>query len=346
MTKKIMILGIVMSCLLLFSAAPTISADELETLNDPVGDVYVLDEESLTTVEDFSDLETTSDKPNLDIKSIVYSKEDGVKEVTVTFEVYGEIEDSGINYDLLDVDDVDDLDYSSLLDPIVSYMVSINTSEQAYTITYNNEICKITRGDAFGLDIFGTDLGTGGENCTYEKDGSTLTFTFDLDDADETFVQMTAQSMYYDLGSLFSSDEDESIEIYIDMAPNPLKVSADGPSKGKVGDAVKFSASTDEGTSPYRWEWDFDDDYEIDSTEQNPSYTYSQDGTYYPSVSVTDAEGRSGIRSLTIEILSGSSNGGNSGNNGGSGNGLMVFISLILVVVIAGAAVLFYVLKR
>jgi len=344
MTKKILILGLVMSCVLFFSAvSPVLAADELETLNDDEGDVYVLNEESLDA-ESFSDMGITSDKPNLDIKSVVYSKEDGVKEVTVTFEVYGDIEDSGINYDLVDADDVNESDFSAMLDPIISYLVSINTSGQVYTITYNNEICEISRGGAYGVDLFGTYFGGDAENCTYEKDGPILTFTFDLDDADETFVQMSAQSMCYDISSLFLSDENSaSIEIHIDMAPNPLTVTANGPTKGKTGKTLEFTGSASDGTYPYEYEWDFDEDGVIDSTEQNPTHSYSEDGVYSVTLTVSGIDGSVGADSFEIEI---SKDGGSGGDNDNSNNGLLIFIALILVVVIAGSAVLFYVLKR
>ncbi|WP_062397595.1 PKD domain-containing protein [Methanogenium cariaci] len=46
--------------------------------------------------------------------------------------------------------------------------------------------------------------------------------------------------------------------------------------------------STGEPTS---WEWDFDGDGNIDSTEQNPSWTYTQAGTYPVSLSVENPIG-------------------------------------------------------
>ena len=39
------------------------------------------------------------------------------------------------------------------------------------------------------------------------------------------------------------------------------------------------------------WEWDFDNDGTVDSTEQNPSYTYGSVGTYSVSLAVTGPEG-------------------------------------------------------
>ena len=304
-----------MSCLLLFSAAPTISADELETLNDPEDDVYIVDYGNLD-LEDATDLdlETTDEKPNVDIIKVTYSKEDQSTSATMSLEVKGIIEDSGIDESSLD--DLDD--WSELLQPIVMYTISLETSDSTYVVSYMNELCTVND-----------------DNATYTKDGSTLTVTFDLDSADETFVLMQAIGAEMDLSTFLT---------YTDYAPDIviIKVTADGPTKGKTDNTIEFTGSASEGTSPYEYEWDFGDG--SSSTDQNPTHSYSEDGTYAVSLMVYDADGNDGYDSFEIEISKDGGGGGD--NNGGSGNGLMVFIALILVVVIAGAAVLFYVLKR
>ncbi|AKB51994.1 Chitin binding protein [Methanosarcina barkeri str. Wiesmoor] len=43
--------------------------------------------------------------------------------------------------------------------------------------------------------------------------------------------------------------------------------------------------------SPDTWEWDFNNDGTIDSTEQNPSYTYTSAGTYTVNLTVANANG-------------------------------------------------------
>ncbi|GAB7016628.1 hypothetical protein JCM10550A_19970 [Methanogenium cariaci] len=61
------------------------------------------------------------------------------------------------------------------------------------------------------------------------------------------------------------------------------------PTSGIVPFTVDFTdMSTGEPTS---WEWDFDGDGNIDSTEQNPSWTYTQAGTYPVSLSVENPIG-------------------------------------------------------
>ncbi|AKB29104.1 Chitin binding protein [Methanosarcina siciliae T4/M] len=43
--------------------------------------------------------------------------------------------------------------------------------------------------------------------------------------------------------------------------------------------------------SPETWEWDFNNDGTVDSTEQNPSYTYTSAGTYTVNLTVANANG-------------------------------------------------------
>lgn len=292
MTKKILILGIVISCFLLFSATASVLADELETLIDQEDDV----------VDD--ELETTDEKPNIDIVEIKYSKEDQSTSATMTLKVKGEIEDSE------SLEDIDDLTGS-----IVMYIVEIETSDSTYEIAYASGECTVN-------DV----------NATYIKDGSTLAVTFDLDSANETYTAMQAISTEMDFTTFLS---------YADSVPDIfLKVTANGPTKAKTGKTIEFTGDVSKGTSPYEYKWDFDDG--STSTEQNPTHSYSEDGTYTITLEVSDKNGAIGSDFFDVEI----SKDGGGDTNDNSNNGLLIFIALMLVVVIAGAAVLFYVLKR
>jgi PKD repeat protein len=82
----------------------------------------------------------------------------------------------------------------------------------------------------------------------------------------------------------------------------------------KIG--AKFSASPRSGTAPLevqfadqstgdvtQWEWDFDSDGTVDSTQQNPSYTYEAVGKYTVSLTVTGSEGSdTEIKANYIEV--------------------------------------------
>ncbi len=54
---------------------------------------------------------------------------------------------------------------------------------------------------------------------------------------------------------------------------------------------VSFFQFTTGGTTPYLYEWDFDNDGSIDSTKPNPTHIYSTPGTYTVSLIVTDYRG-------------------------------------------------------
>jgi len=66
-----------------------------------------------------------------------------------------------------------------------------------------------------------------------------------------------------------------------------LKVDFDAsPTEGKAPLTVDF---TDKSTgNPTSWEWDFDNDGTVDSTEQNPQWTYNNPGWYTVKLTVSD----------------------------------------------------------
>ncbi|OGO00443.1 MAG: hypothetical protein A2Y59_06265 [Chloroflexi bacterium RBG_13_52_14] len=77
---------------------------------------------------------------------------------------------------------------------------------------------------------------------------------------------------------------------------------------GKSGPEAKFTAEpltgypplavqfTDSSTGEVQaWEWDFDNDGMIDSTEQNPQYTYEEPGNYTVSLTVSSPNGNNTV---------------------------------------------------
>ena len=72
------------------------------------------------------------------------------------------------------------------------------------------------------------------------------------------------------------------------------------PTSGGVSLTVSF---TDQSVnSPTSWEWDFNNDGTVDSTEQNPTYTYEAAGTYTVKLTAVNAEG-SGAETKTDYII-------------------------------------------
>lgn len=74
-----------------------------------------------------------------------------------------------------------------------------------------------------------------------------------------------------------------------DITP-PEAAFTGSPLTGTAPLTVKF---TDEstGTEPLTYAWDFDNDGTVDSTEQNPTYEYTEPGTYSVKLTVTNAAG-------------------------------------------------------
>ena len=68
------------------------------------------------------------------------------------------------------------------------------------------------------------------------------------------------------------------------------------------GEVVQFTnTSVDDGTIVL-FEWDFDNDTIIDSTDPNPTNTYLTAGTFQPSLTVTDDTGAQDTASQSIVV--------------------------------------------
>ncbi|MDQ7904921.1 PQQ-dependent sugar dehydrogenase [Phytohabitans sp. ZYX-F-186] len=81
------------------------------------------------------------------------------------------------------------------------------------------------------------------------------------------------------------------------------KVSA-APLAGLAPLTVTFSSegTTDPDGDPLRYAWDFDADGTVDSTAANPTYTYQRNGSYRPTLKVTDSTGRSASAELPFVV--------------------------------------------
>ena len=89
----------------------------------------------------------------------------------------------------------------------------------------------------------------------------------------------------------------------------------EGPRKCKINETIQFSTWAIGGNSPYTFEWDFDSDGIIDSTEQNPAYKYTTEGDYTVKLTVKDKDGKIAqsiygdeLPTSTVKVSSGKSN--------------------------------------
>lgn len=75
------------------------------------------------------------------------------------------------------------------------------------------------------------------------------------------------------------------------LPPGPVaNFTADDPTNDTAPWTVSFNSSASTG-DPTDWNWDFDGDGIVDSTEQNPTHTYSAEGTYTVSLTVINLSG-------------------------------------------------------
>jgi len=84
---------------------------------------------------------------------------------------------------------------------------------------------------------------------------------------------------------------------YIPDNPMDLSISA-SPTAGEIPLTVNFTCAVSGGIPPYSYNWTFGDGQT--SSEQKPSHTYSDPGSYTASLTLTDASNNKAAASLTI----------------------------------------------
>jgi len=90
-------------------------------------------------------------------------------------------------------------------------------------------------------------------------------------------------------GMLFSIGGDQKVYAFKDSSISPVANFTANVTSGKAPLTVQFN-DTSSG-SPTSWAWDFDNDGTIDSTEQNPIYTYTEAGNYTVNLTVKNSVG-------------------------------------------------------
>jgi PKD repeat protein len=91
----------------------------------------------------------------------------------------------------------------------------------------------------------------------------------------------------------FTAESPDGLSTFGLVATAPLAAApvADFTASPRAGAAPLTVSFTDLSTnSPTSWEWDFNNDGTVDSTEQNPTYTYEAEGAYTVSLTVTYVE--------------------------------------------------------
>jgi len=136
---------------------------------------------------------------NLDLIQANYTKQE--LQAIVSFEVKGNIENRGELIYTYDDDFFTDFD-------TVEYELLLSTSEQDYSISYSNNSGMLSYG-VEQVNLTSSD---------FSIIGNTLTISFNLTSANETYSDLSVSSTYIK----FVYDEEEPfIELLSDVAPNP-----------------------------------------------------------------------------------------------------------------------------
>ncbi|MBN1281033.1 MAG: PKD domain-containing protein [Candidatus Thermoplasmatota archaeon] len=290
-------LALLAGSILLFTCGTSIAAEE----------ITVVDQED--DVIDFLTNETTNEYPNIDITKLQFLQ-DGI-DVTVKLTVKGNIQDLG---------SFDEEEYS--FNDTVAYAIYLETSEDYYYIIYLNKRCVLQSSLLEEQNI--TD---------YVIDGSVLTVNFELNNINETYEMISADSTYMtfdftnDFGYLIDSAADRPVEIQFSDIPNV----------GSTGETIQFNVFPDYGQPPYTFSWDFGDGTQ--SEEKNPTHTYTTGKTYTVTVTVTDQNGISSSDSGTIKIVS-------EENGGGLSNQMVLFVAVLLIIIVVGVLVIVWIIRR
>jgi cytochrome c len=92
---------------------------------------------------------------------------------------------------------------------------------------------------------------------------------------------------------------------YVKGQRAPTAVVAATPTSGVAPLTVSFSSAGSSDPDPgdsIGFAWDFDGNGTVDSTDPNPSFTYTAGGVYTARLTVTDPSGKTGVASTTIEV--------------------------------------------
>jgi len=317
--KNLLIITMIISSLFFLTTFSVEAADV--TISDGMGDVGSIDFLTGETivVSNHPDINVE----NLDLVKTTYTQQG--TQATVSLQVKGNIENRGKLLDWYNEDILNSLD-------TVYYEFQIFTSEQDYLVTYSNET---------GMQQY-NDVQNNLTSSNFSVVGSTLTITFTLVSADETYSNLSVTS-YFIKGNFLEAANSEDINIVLlsDIAPNPPLAVFDAFASniGSIGESIQFNASVEPltGQPPYTYHWDFGD--QGSSTQLNPTHTYTKAGNYSYIFTVTDNAGATASLSDNI-IISGEGDGGTNDNQ------MILFLAILLIIIIIGVVVVVWVIRR
>ena len=101
----------------------------------------------------------------------------------------------------------------------------------------------------------------------------------------------------------YSKSQCELPESIIVTAPLAVQFEYSGCTYGNTS-TINFDSTTNGGTPPYNYAWDFTSDGIIDSTQENPTFNYNNTSSNTAKLTVTDALGLSNTFTIALEYPS------------------------------------------
>ena len=135
---------------------------------------------------------------------------------------------------------------------------------------------------------------------SYDTDGSIISYAWNFSDGN-TSSEVTPTHIYAQNGTytvtLTVTDNDGATNTNTTTATiadtEPTADFTAMPTSGPTPLTVAFTDTSASYDGITAWEWDFDNDGVIDSTAQNPTHIYSEEGNYSVSLTVYEADGDS-----------------------------------------------------
>jgi PKD repeat protein len=306
----------IVSSLLVLATFSAQAAEITDVIDDVSSIDYLTGETKVVTSSPYITVD------NLDIIKATFTQQG--TQATLSLQVKGNIENRGKIIDPYSEDILNFID-------AVEYGFQLTTSTEDYIISYSNQTGQL-------------DNGIEQKNLTssdFSVIGDTLTITFQLVSADETYEDLSVTSTF--IKANFSTIEAEGLVYLSDVAPNPPLeiIEAYAPNIGSVAENIQFNATIQPltGQPPYTYRWDFGD--QGTSSLLNPTHAYTKAGEYTYTFSVIDQGGATASETGTITISS------EGGSNGGSvSDQMLLFLAVLIIIIVIGVIVIVWIIRR
>ncbi|MDZ5661737.1 ThuA domain-containing protein [Nocardioides sp. S-58] len=160
-----------------------------------------------------------------------------------------------------------------------------------WTRGWIRDVAMDAEGDVVGIDPF--------------FESSTLYAAMDMEFGPDGSLYV----LDYGNGGYFTGNENSAvykINAINEGARSPSASATATPSSGVAPLTVQFSSAgsrdPDEGDSIVGYAWDFQNDGTVDSTQPDPTFTYTANGVYDARLTVTDETGRTGVATAVVTV--------------------------------------------